>query len=174
MGGEQAVRTVLRLTPIAGDPGRFELPTVGTLRAGGWFRRRDAGFTAGGTTWSCVGRGVPPFRRFEARDRLGVICGRASMGPLGRVRRLDWDGQPYRLAVQGLGTRRNFLERNGEDLYEISPTGYAPQPVKVVVLGGEPAPAGLVLFVTWIVRRYDRGTSAANGGDGGAWIGVSA
>jgi hypothetical protein len=149
----------LELTRSAGDRRRYEVEGVGALRLAGAFSRR-ATAEAGGASWSFHGRGFWQ-QTIEAYDAAGTVVGsfdRRSWGRRGG--RLRWNGRELELRPASVWKDRYALVEGERELAVLEGKDWGKRPVKIRVDDLGAAEPGLLLFATYLVRRFAEDTAS--------------
>ena len=151
----------LELTRTPGDRRLYKLEGVGALRLQGLFSR-TAIVEADDGSWRIHPRGLFG-RHIEATDRAGALVGEFEPRSVRRGGIVRWTGRELALRPASSWRERYALADGDHELALFDGKGWGRRPVKVTVDDPDAVDAGLLLFVTFVVRRLaeDAGSSAA-------------
>jgi hypothetical protein len=149
----------LELTRSAHDRRRYEVDGVGALRLAGLFSRA-ATAEAAGASWSFAGRGLWQ-RTVEASDAAATVVGCFDARTWGRGGKLRWRDRELELRPASRWKDRYALVENERELALLEGKGWGKRPVKIRVDESGAADPGLLLFATYLVRRFAEDTASA-------------
>jgi hypothetical protein len=149
----------LELTRSTDDRRRYEVAGVGALRLAGAFSRR-ATAEAGGASWSFDGRGLWQ-RTIEASDAAGTVVGSFDRRSWGRGGKLHWRGRELELRPASHWKDRYALVEGERELAVLEGKGWGKRPVTLSVDDPTTTDPGLLLFATYLVRRFAEDTASA-------------